>query len=259
MKSNHIYMLHICIISCLLIACNDEDNKREEIPEWNRFRTTNILVYAHLSEQNLFSSCDYKEVASSVRNTLHAVVLLDRTNAVYGQTAIINTGTETARESKRVPMFVPISYSNGEKKIIGSTVLFPSTISEMVQFTVNNDCRYLETKIEAASGIDMLFCSVSLNSEDQIIPAVNIFKKRVNEQTVLVGTVKRALLSSLESAITSNLTSGTYSFSKVENRNMDSEYCIYILTSHKWIFRGGTETKVSGNIHCFQLQIESLK
>ena len=87
----------------------------EDIPEWNRFRTTNVLVYAHLSEQNLFSSCSYKEVASSIRNTVHSVALLDRTNAVYGQTAIINTGTETARESKKVPVFVPVSYSDGEK------------------------------------------------------------------------------------------------------------------------------------------------
>ena len=68
----------------------------------------------------------------------------------------------------------------------------------------------------------MLFCSVSLNSEDLIAPAVNVFKKKVNEQTVLVGTVKRALLPNLESAITSNLTSDTYSFVEVENRNRDS-------------------------------------
>ena len=241
MKSNYLYLLFICVISCLFVSCSDEDNKGEEIPEWNRFRTTNVLVYAHLSEQNLFSSCSYKEVASSIRNTVHSVALLDRTNAVYGQTAIINTGTETARESKKVPVFVPVSYSNGEKKIIGSTVLFPST------------------KTEAVNGIDMLFCSVSLNSEDLIAPAVDVFKKKVNEQTVLVGTVKRALLPNLESAITSNLTSDTYSFVEVENRNRDSEYCIFVLTSHKWAFRGVTETSVSGDLHCFQLQIESLK
>ena len=96
MKSNYLYLLFICVISCLFVSCSDEDNKGEDIPEWNRFRTTNVLVYAHLSEQNLFSSCSYKEVASSIRNTVHSVALLDRTNAVYGQTAIINTGTETA-------------------------------------------------------------------------------------------------------------------------------------------------------------------
>lgn len=259
MKSNYLYLLFICVISCLFVSCSDEDNKGENIPEWNRFRTTNVLVYAHLSEQNLFSSCSYKEVASSIRNTVHSVALLDRTNAVYGQTAIINTGTETARESKKVPVFVPVSYSDGEKKIIGSTVLFPSTISEMTQYVVKNDCRYLETKTEAVNGIDMLFCSVSLNSEDLIAPAVDVFKKKVNEQTVLVGTVKRALLPNLESAITSNLTSDTYSFVEVENRNRDSEYCIFVLTSHKWAFRGVTETSVSGDLHCFQLQIESLK
>ena len=89
MKSNYLYLLFICVISCLFVSCSDEDNKGEEIPEWNRFRTTNVLVYAHLSEQNLFSSCSYKEVASSIRNTVHSVALLDRTNAVYGQTAII--------------------------------------------------------------------------------------------------------------------------------------------------------------------------
>ena len=105
----------------------------------------------------------------------------------------------------------------------------------------------------------MIFSSVSLNSEDLIAPAVDVFKKKVNEQTVLVGTVKRALLPNLESAITSNLTSDTYSFVEVENRNRDSEYCIFVLTSHKWAFRGVTETSVSGDLHCFQLQIESLK
>ena len=256
MKSNYLYLLFICVISCLFVSCSDEDNKGEEVPEWNRFRTTNVLVYAHLSEQNLFSSCSYKEVASSIRNTTHSVALLDRTNAVYG---LINTGTEAARESKKVPVFVPVSYNSEEKKIIGSTVLFPSTISEVTQYEVENDCRYLETKTEAVNGIDMLFCSVSLNSEDLIAPAVDVFKKKVNEQTVLVGTVKRALLSNLESEITSNLTSGTYSFVEVENRNRGSEYCIFVLTSHKWAFRGVTETSVSGDLHCFQLQIESLK
>ena len=123
MKST-IYICYLYVsISCLFVSCSDEDNKGEDIPEWNRFRTTNVLLCT-LSEQNLFSSCSYKEVASSIRNTVHSVALLDRTNAVYGQTAIINTGTETARESKKVPVFVPVSYSNGEKKIIGSTVLF---------------------------------------------------------------------------------------------------------------------------------------
>lgn len=43
MKSNYLYLLFICIISCLFVSCSDEDNKGEEIPEWNRFRTTNVL------------------------------------------------------------------------------------------------------------------------------------------------------------------------------------------------------------------------
>ena len=59
MKSNYLYLLFICVISCLFVSCSDEDNKGEDIPEWNRFRTTNVLVYAHLSEQNLFSSCSW--------------------------------------------------------------------------------------------------------------------------------------------------------------------------------------------------------
>ena len=37
MKSNYLYLLFICIISCLFVSCSDEDNKGEEIPEWNRF------------------------------------------------------------------------------------------------------------------------------------------------------------------------------------------------------------------------------
>ena len=49
MKSNYLYLLFICVISCLFVSCSDEDNKGEDIPEWNRFRTTNVLVYAHLS------------------------------------------------------------------------------------------------------------------------------------------------------------------------------------------------------------------
>ena len=182
MKSNYLYLLFICVISCLFVSCSDEDNKGEEIPEWNRFRTTNVLVYAHLSEQNLFSSCSYKEVASSIRNTTHSVALLDRTNAVYGQTAIINTGTEAARESKKVPVFVPVSYNSEEKKIIGSTVLFPSTISEMTQYEVENDCRYLETKTE--ENIDLHFLNDYIDSLAEELPAqrkkIFILSKRQN-------------------------------------------------------------------------------
>lgn len=73
----------------------------------------------------------------------------------------------------------------------------------------------------------MLFCSMSLNSEDLIAPAVDVFKKRVNEQTVLVGTVKRALLSNLESAITSNLTSDTY-FSRKWKIEIETPSIVYL-------------------------------
>ena len=107
-----IYMYHLLPVRfCVVMRITREKKFRNGTGS----EQLNVLVYAHLSEQNLFSSCSYKEVASSIRNTVHAVALLDRTN-VYGQTAIINTGTETARESKKVPVFVPVSYSNGEKR-----------------------------------------------------------------------------------------------------------------------------------------------
>lgn len=259
MKSNYINLLFISLLSCFFVSCSDDDNRGEDIPEWNRFRTTDVLVYAHLSEQNLFSSCNYEEVATSIRNTSHAVAVLDRTNAVYGQTAVINTGVETARESKRIPVFVPIDYNSGEQKLTGSTILLPTTISEVTQYVVKDDCRLLETKTEAVKGIDMFFCSLSLTSEDLIAPAVEVCKENLKEQTVLVGTVKRTLLPTLESAISSSFAPDSYAFMEVENRKEDSEYCIFVLTSHKWALRGVIETGVSGDLHCFQLQIESLK
>ena len=30
MKSNYLYLLFICVISCLFVSCSDEDNKGEE-------------------------------------------------------------------------------------------------------------------------------------------------------------------------------------------------------------------------------------
>ncbi len=259
MKPNYIKLLFICFISYFFVSCSDDDNNGEVIPEWNRFRTTDVLVYAHLSEQNLFATCNYEEVAASIRNTSHAVALLDRTNVVYAQASMVNTGVEVARESKTIPVFIPASYQNGEQKLVGSTVLLPSTISEITQHMVKDDCRLLETKTEALKGVDMLFCSMSLTSEDVIVPAVEVCKENLKEQTVLVGTVKRELLATLESAISSSFAPDTYSFVEVENRKEDSAYCIFVLTSNKWAFRGVTETGVSGDLHCFQLQIESLK
>lgn len=257
MKSLYRYFL-LCTLSCLFFSCSDDD-KNNDIPEWNRFRTTNILVYSHLSDMNLFGVSDVKTVAASVRNTNHSVALLDRTNVVYSASSLINTGVEAARDAYEIPVFVPVSYDEQNKKITGSTVLLPKTISKMSQQTVNGYCKYFEIETEAVSGINMLFTSVSMNNESQIEPTVELFKERFKDKTVLVGTVKRSLLSRLESAVNSHLTADTYNFSEVENLKNDSEYCIYILTSKKWAYRGVTETFVVGDINCFQLQVESLK
>ena len=114
-------------------------------------------------------------------------------------------------------------YNSGEQKLTGSTIL--TTISEVTQDVCKDDCRLLETKTEAVKGIDMFFCSLSLTSEDLIAPAVEVCKENLKEQTVLVGTVKRTLLPTLESAISSSFAPDSYVFMEVENRKEDSEYC----------------------------------
>ena len=116
MKSNYINLLFISLLSCFFVSCSDDDN-RERI--FQNGIGSELLMYWFMRtcrSKIYLVSCNYEEVATSIRNTPHAVAVLD-VPSVHGQTAVINTGVETARESKRIPVFVPIDYNSGEQKL----------------------------------------------------------------------------------------------------------------------------------------------
>lgn len=258
MKSVYKYLL-FSLVFALFLSCSDDNKELVDEDYWNRFRTTDIVVYSHLSDMNLFATADIKEVTNSIRNTSHSVAILDRSNALYGSTSLVNTGVEVASGAQKVPVFVPGAYHMAEKKIIGNTVLLPTTISSLVQHSVKDYCKYLEIDVNAYKQEKMKFSTVTLVSEDLIAPMLQVFKDNVQKESVVVGTIKRSLMSSFESTAKTILASTPYSLTEIKNKDNATDYCIFLLSSDKWKLREMNEKHIAGNINSYQLQVEFLK
>lgn len=258
MKSIYKYLLFSIVLS-LFLSCSDDDKDPKDDDFWNRFKTTEILVYSNLSDQNLFATTDYKQILSSVRNTNHSVVVLDRSNVLYANASMVNTGVEVARELQKTPVFVPGAYDAAEKKMEGNTVLLPTTISTLVQYPIKDYCKFLEIDVNAFKQEKMKFSSVTLNDESLIVPMLQLFKDKSKDESIVVGSIKRSLLSKLEAAAQTALASKPYSFTEIKNKDNASHYCLFLLTSDKWKLREMDEKHTAGNIYSYQLQVELLK
>lgn len=105
----------------------------------------------------------------------------------------------------------------------------------------------------------MKFSTVTLVSEDLIAPMLQVFKDNVQKESVVVGTIKRSLMSSFESTAKTILASSPYSLTEIKNKDNTTDYCIFLLSSDKWKLREMNEKHIAGNINSYQLQVEFLK
>lgn len=246
---------------CLLFSCSGDDNgtgggTEPETP-WDKNRTAKVLVVSNLSEGNLFSGTDYTAVVNGLKSAEHHVALLDRSNVSFTQTSMTNPGVNVAYQSGKVPLFVPVSKTSSA--YTGSTVLFDKPITSLDQVIASDYCWLMKQEVSFTTSLKMNFVTISFNAESQLETGAVALTNALNVQALAVGVVKRSLAASLESKLSSVLTTGNYTLELMKNADTGSAYCIYVLASKKWKFRELTETTLTGNIKSFLIQVEYLK
>ena len=246
----------------LLFSCSgDDDSSSGNTPEpetpWDKNRTAKVLVVSNLSEDNLFSGTDYTSVVNELKSTEHHISLLDKSNVSFTQTSMTNPGVNIAYQSDKVPLFVPIS--KGSSVYTGNTVLFHKPLTSLDQVIASDYCWLMKQEVNFTTSLKMNFVTISFNAESQLEAGATALTGALNVQTLAIGVVKRSLVVSLESKLSSVLTTGNYTLELIKNADTGSVYCIYLLTSKKWKFRELTETTLTGNIKSFLIQVEYLK
>ncbi|MBK5720004.1 hypothetical protein JGH11_03875 [Dysgonomonas sp. Marseille-P4677] len=251
------------LLSSLLFACSsdngDDGNNggggKDDI--WDKSRTAKVLIISDLSAESLFPNSNYTPVVNAIKAKEQNAILLNNTNVSFSETEMINPAVKVAHQSLYMPYFVP--YGRADNEYLGNTILFGQALDEMEQTILTTDCWMFQAEIAFTSSLKMRFLSASINSDDQITPAVSFLKNNLFVSTLVVGTVKRSVLSKLESSLSTTLTKDSYMLDIIDNTGKSSEYCIYVLGSSKWKLRDVTESVVSGDIKSFLIQIELLK
>lgn len=258
MKGKRIEFVFFVLTACLLSSCG-KDTPAEKEPEdiWDKNRTTNIMVFSSLSGDNVLSDMNYaSDIGKSINATSSSVVLIDRANVSFAQEPQTHPAAVIAANTKKVPVFVPIKYE--ENRYIGNTVLLNHSFMQMSLQIVAEHCCFLGIDTQATSVIPMKFGTVSFTESGQLDEGVKILQSALSNSMITVGIVRRSLLSELQSKISGTITSG-HVFEVVRNTDQTSAYCIYLLASGKWKLRETSESTLSGNINCFQLQVEFLR
>ncbi|MBB4036796.1 hypothetical protein GGR21_002709 [Dysgonomonas hofstadii] len=254
-------LLSFCFLVMSCSGSDDDDtgngNGNGQEKPWDKSRTAKVLVISTLSEGNLFSGTDYTTVVNTVKNTEHAVVLLDRSNVSFTGAIMANPGVNVASLSKHIPVFVPVD--KGNNTYTGNTVLFDQPIQSLEQRKVTDYCWLMKQDVNFTSSLVMNFSTVSFNAESQLDAGVSLIKSSVGNSTLIIGVVKRNLSSAFESKISESFGKGNYTLELMKNSDANSVYSIYVLGSPKWKFRELTEATVSGNIKSFLVQVEYLK
>ncbi|SCD20407.1 putative secreted protein [Proteiniphilum saccharofermentans] len=253
-KQINLYL--IASFFCFLITgCSGNDNVEPEPgTEWDKTRTARVTFVSDLTGNNPYTTNNYNAVSSAIKGNDSHVIILDRANVTY-ETPRINPGANIAVSAERFPIFVPVSTTETEYR--GSVVLYEKPVPEMEQTVVADVCRMIPIAVEIKQGLTVRTALLSFDSENQISVSANLFRSAQTSSTLVTGTIRRNLVPTLESII-STLTDGSYTLEIIENSDRNSEYAIYLFGSMKWKFRDFTEGSVSGNIKNFLLQVEFL-
>lgn len=252
------------LLFTLLLACSSDSGDdggngggggKDDV--WDKSRTAKVLVISDLSAGNLFPNTNYSSVVNTIKATEQNVILLNNTNVSFSATEMLNPAAKVALQSLYMPYFVPHGKTGNE--YLGNTVLLGQALNEMQQTVLSADCWMFQAEIPFTSSLKMRFSSASFSSEDQITAAVSSIKNNLFVPTLVAGTVKRNIVSKLETSLSTALTKDSYMLNIVDNVNKSSEYCIYILGSSKWKLRDTNESAISGDIKSFLIQIELLK
>ncbi len=255
MQRNYILIL-LAISLWAFVSCGKEENPLPDLPEWKKNNTVVVQFYSKLSNETLFGTNDYSSVINHIRINQSQVAVLHRADAVYNLTQMQNPMVAIAEETVKIPVFAWNRYSG--TRVEGSGILIGHTVAEMKNTPVSDGCNYFTvpvTMVTTSGSVNMTFASVCFENESQLTAGAAIAKQKLDDKTVLVGVVEKALQNKLKS----EFPEGAYRTETIESKNGKADQTIFVITSPKWIVREHTEVAVgTDGILCFDIKIEKL-
>lgn len=254
---NHIKTGFILLASVLFAACEKNtpaDDDEDHIPAWNKSNTTSVCFISKLNGELLIGSESEKtEVSTCIKTAKAQAVILDRCDVSYGAKTI-NPLLFVAKELKLIPVFARNKLTT--IRCEGSGILLPHTLREQEEIKISQDCwlKSVETVISASNKQKMRLSTICIQTEEHIRYAKSYLNAAIKQSHVIVGTVKSEFYSMLEKQIQESASS--FRLEKI-TQAQSSSYQQFVLTSEDWILRDSV-TKISGALHCVNLQIEQL-
>lgn len=235
------------------ISCGKNEKDDSALPEWNKDHTATIQFYSRLGSQSLFSDTDYSQVVSRIQTVSNQAVLLDRADALYTESGIVNPTVTIAAETTRVPLFNPGNF-NGSM-IEGTGVLIKHTYTEAKNEIVAPGVSMLSIATRLNSSIPLFLSTISVTGKSQIETGLPVITKNIDANgVVVIGIIDKSLKEDLKSRISAK----SYRLSTVESSLAGSEKAIFVLSSQKWVLRESAETVFDNGILGIDLKIEAL-
>lgn len=257
MKIRMKYLILLLAVSLMAVSCGKEKDPGTdpEIPDWNKTRTTTVLVYGRMDNSPLLQqgSADVTAVSGQIRSTVHSVALLNRTDVVTGGLFPWNPVVVVGASAKRVPLFAHHSFK--EDVAEGTGVLIGHTYTKSEIFPITGGTSFLKVDTKANAVIPMTFGTVTVDRESQITSAAQLVKTYLSDGTVVAGFVSKTMAAKWKGEFPQS----QYRFETIESANNSAALALYVVSTSKWVLRESSESSVgSSGISVFNLQIEAL-
>lgn len=257
MKMNMKYLM-LLAVSLMVMSCgkDPEPDPGTELPDWNKTRTTTVLVLGRMNNAPLMqqASSDLEAVSGLVRSTVHSVALLSRADVMPGGLFTWNPVVAVGASAKRVPLFALHSYKDEVAE--GNGMLIGHTYARSEMIPVAGGTSFLKVDTRANASIPMIFGTVSIDQQSQVTTASQLVKTHLTDGTIVAGMVSKALAEQWKGEFAQS----QYRFELVESTAANASQSIYVVSKSKWVLRAANETTVgSSGISVFNLQIESLQ
>lgn len=261
MKSNAnifiLSLLYLLMISCANDGPSPTDEESDPSTVWDKSRTVGITLYSDLSGNNPFTVSTYGETSAALKMDGSHLQILDKANVRFADPRI-HPGAKIAVAAERFPIFVPTSVTN--EHFVGSVLLFRRTVPKMELVPITEECRLMQTSVEIRPGLKTEVMLASFNQSQQFTSSLTQLKRAVEQSVLITGTLRRDQLTQFRNALSTGGLSETNSeLTVIENSNVNTAYCIYLLGSKRWKFRKMTESNLQGTIKSFLLETEYLK
>lgn len=255
MRNRIIHMLTAGLTALFLISCEKESDPVDELPEWNRNRTTTVQVVSTFTNAPILTGgvagADFTAISNRIRSGTQSVTLLHRADATMGSGAY-NPAISMGAKSLRVPLFALSRFSGQKAEGTGVLINHSYARSEITQ--VADGCSFLKVDTRANAAIPMTFATVSFDSQSQLEAGAAAIRNNMTDATVVAGLVKKDLIDQLKA----KFPDATYRFSNAELKGGQSTQMIFVVSSKKWVLRDFSESQVGSGTTVVDLQIEAL-